>query len=172
MTNLETKSADLLLEHGSPDKPMRIDYFLRIKPIPHVTPNDLNIASLYLEKYGFAKLSELGVNKMYKLTSDGYDFARSGKSFSEFLKQENDKKSKQLEKEELDWKHKSLQIEELTFRIKNLEEMQARQITFWESGVRRDERQKWQYWLTTMVAGGAFIIAVLSLLSNILLRKG
>ncbi|MCB9315659.1 MAG: hypothetical protein H6569_05940 [Lewinellaceae bacterium] len=171
MTDLEIKAADLLLQYGNPDKSMRTTYCLKFEQIPDITPEILNRASLYLKKYEFAKLSEQGVNKMYTLTPDGYDFALTKASFSKILQQEETVKVKQLEKEELDWKHKSLQIEELTFRIKNIEEMQTRQIQFWESGIRRDERQRWQYLLTTMISGAAFIIAVLSLLASILKMK-
>lgn len=108
----------------------------------------------------------------YMFTSIGEKEYIKGKRTVQYLQEEADKEAKQLAIEERDEKTKDAQLQKLEAELAVLKDMQNEQRKFWQSGIERDKRQRWQYWLTTLVAGAAFIIAVLSLLADILKLKG
>jgi len=109
--------------------------------------------------------------KEYMFTNIGEKQYQKGKRTIDYLNELIEHEAKQHAKEERDEKTKDAQLEKLMAELTVLKDMQAEQRMFWKSGMERDERQKWQYWLTTMIAGAAFIIAVFSLWLNILSRK-
>ena len=43
------------------------------------------------------------------------------------------------------------------------------QIRFQNSGIRRDERQRWQFWLTLLLGAGGFILGIINFIKGIFL---
>ncbi len=100
---------------------------------------------------------------MIFLTPKGEQFQKSGKSYADYL----DEKRKKAERDEL---HKDLQIKDLEIKLKSVEEMQERQKVFWESGIARDNRQKWQFWITWFLSGAAFLMGIFNLIKDLYIK--
>lgn len=154
MTKLEIKAADLLLEYGNPNKSIKVDYCINVKMVPYMTKEILITASLYLKEYGFVELSDLGVNKMYTLTTSGYDYYRSGKRIGDYLQEQSDKEAKRIAKEEQDEHHKNLQIRDLDEKL-NI--MNVEQRDFWKA-------QKQKNVQTTLIAIISAVFSFIALL--------
>ncbi len=87
------------------------------------------------------------------LTPKGEQFQKSGKSYADYLKEKQSKA-------ERDDRHKDLQILDLETKL-NL--MNAEQLKFWH-------RQRWQFWLTIMVAGAAFILSIINFIKSLIIQ--
>jgi hypothetical protein len=111
-------------------------------------PSNRRIAK-YLVDEGFITLS----SGMIALTPKGEQFQKSGKSYGEYL---NEKKVKA----ERDDRHKDLQIQDLETKLKV---MNAEQLKFWH-------RQRWQFWLTFMVASAAFILSIINFIKSLIIK--
>lgn len=134
--------------------------------------DDITSAAEYLEANKFINMiTTKNGGYQYRLTPMGNKFREDGKSIADFIAGEKQKELKAIQKEERDDLHKKLQIEELEIKVKSLEDMQERQKTFWESGIERDKRQKWQFWLTLFLAGAAFLMSVFNFVKDIILPK-
>lgn len=90
---------------------------------------------------------------MIALTPKGEQFQKSGKSYGDYLEEKK-------MKAERDDRHKELQIQDLETKL-NL--MNAEQLKFWH-------RQRWQFWLTIMVAGAAFILSIINFVKSLVIQ--
>jgi len=100
---------------------------------------------------------------MIALTPKGEQFQKTGKSYADYLEEKR-------KKAERDDRHKDLQIQDLEIKLKSVEEMQERQKVFWESGIARDNRQKWQFWITWFLSGAAFLMGIFNLIKDLYIK--
>jgi len=159
---IEIRAANLLLDYGNPSKPIRINTcleFITESDKTEITPILLITTSLFLQEYGFAELSELGANKMYKLTTWGFDYFRSGKQFEERLKELEEKEAEQLRKDERDEKTKDAQLQKLEAELLVLKDMQAEQRDFWKA-------QKAKNIQTTLIAIISALFSLVALMKT------
>ncbi|MCC7245629.1 MAG: hypothetical protein IT269_08120 [Saprospiraceae bacterium] len=123
-----------------------------------ITDIDIIHAAAHLEKYDFITSYKRVNEPMYKLNTKGLEFARSGKSYVEYLSELKKEEQNKRIKDELDFKLKSFQLEDLVFRLKTIEDMQERQKKFWG-------KQN----LSLLIAIGAFLLSILNFIKDILL---
>ncbi len=97
---------------------------------------------------------------LYKLTRKGFELKESGKGYQNYLDDEAEKKRKQTEREERDEQIKIYQYEDLKRKVT---EINDEQLKFWR-------RQRWQFWLTLMVAGAAFILSTINFVKSLIIN--
>lgn len=148
MTLQEIEAADLIFKYGTIGILPR-DKIARDLAEIGVDYSNVARAAKFLESEGFL----IGLPGSYKLTAKGLEFQRSEKKYSEYLEE---KKSK----EALESRHKELQIRELE---EKLEVMNKEQLKFWG-------RQRWQFWLTFIVASAAFVLSVINFLKSMIVN--
>ncbi len=105
------------------------------------------------------------------LAENGKRLKHANKTISDFWKEITEKETRQHEKEIREEYKSELQIQDLKFRMETIEEMQKQQKVFWESGIRRDNRQRWQFWLTLILAAGGFLLGIINFVKDIILPK-
>jgi predicted transcriptional regulator len=132
---------------------------------------DITIAADFLKDHGLIEIFETKTQNDYRLTKNGAKFKREGKTCSDFLKSIAETENQQIDKQRREDYKSELQIQDLEFKIKTIEDMQERQKVFWESGIERDNRQKWQFWLTLMLAAAGFILGIINFAKDIFLPK-
>jgi hypothetical protein len=93
---------------------------------------------------------------MYKLTTWGFDYFRSGKRFEEWLKELEEKEAKQAEKEQRDDYFRTLQIKDLEEKI-NI--MNVEQRDFWKA-------QKQKNLQTTLIAIISALFSLVALMKT------
>lgn len=126
-------------------------------------------AAEFLRIDGFIEIYKEHGQDMYKLTDKGLTYKRDGKYYSDYLKEQQEKEAKQTEKDERDEKTKDAQLQKLEAELAVLKDMQNEQRIFWKSGIDRDNRQRWQFWLTLFLAAGGFIMGIINFVKDIIL---
>lgn len=165
MTQEEIAGADLLFKYSSTQHPTQWDKVNQaMRDMGYGVVHAENAAKFLLEA-GYLHTFHGEI----RLTTKGLQFQRSEKSYGDLLAEEAEKKAKQREKEEIEVQRTILQMQELEIKVKTLEDMQERQKAFWESGMERDRRSKWQFWLTLMLSGAAFILGVINYLKDMII---
>lgn len=155
MTEREVQAADIIIENSTlfGTNSLQVldlfeDYVNR-----EDARTDMKNAALYLEGDGLLKIELYhGMHMKYILTPKGQDLKSKGKNYTVYS-QEKESRS------ERDDRHKDLQILDLEMKI---DTMNKEQLMFWN-------RQRWQFWLTLMVAGAAFILSVINFVKSIVL---
>ncbi len=165
LTENEIKAADAILNYATMDGVSKTNIW-NFNKKNGITEIDIIHAAAHLDEHRFITIFKRVNEPMYKLESKGLTFARSGKSYVDHLKEETERIAKQGEKDNLDWQHKLKQIEELEIKLKTLEIMQIKQQEFWESGINRDYRQKWQFIWTFMIAAAGFLLSIFNFVRN------
>lgn len=105
----------------------------------------------------------------YMFTTIGEKEYQKGKRTIDYLNELIEREAKQTAKEERDEKTKDAQLEKLLAELTVLKDMQQEQRIFWKSGIERDKRQKWQFWLTILFVFGTFVLGILNLWKALLL---
>ena len=116
-------------------------------------------AAEYLRHSGLIEVIEKKGFITYKLTPKGVRLQTSGKGYQHFLEQEGEKQYLQEQKEKQDALHKNLQIQDLETK---LTVMNQEQLKFWN-------RQKWQFGLTLLLSGAAFVLSVINFIKTMIL---
>lgn len=106
----------------------------------------------------------------YMFTTIGEKQYQKGKRTIDYLNDLIEHEAKQHAKEERDEKTKDAQLEKLLAELTVLKDMQQEQRIFWKSGMERDERQKWQFWLTILFVFGTFVLGILNLWKALLIQ--
>jgi hypothetical protein len=117
--------------------------FPTIPPTNQPNEDGLRIAKT-LENDGLIK-TQIDSHFHYKITLEGIKVRDSPNGYAGFL----------AEKEAEEQKEKDI-----------LDAKQAKQEAFWKSGVQRDKRQKWQYWVTTAIAIVALGLSLFNFIKN------
>ena len=91
------------------------------------------------------------------LLSEGNRVKKLPNRYLDFIKELNKKTTDKKLKEQRDDNIKDLQLKELNWKIDKMQNMQTE---FWQSGINRDNRQKWQFWLTIAVSALAFSLGL------------
>jgi hypothetical protein len=107
----------------------------------------------------------------YMFTITGEKEYQKGKRTIDYLNELIEHEAKQHAKEERDEKTKDAQLEKLMAELTVLKDMQKEQRMFWKSGMERDERQKWQFRWTLLLAAAGFILGIINLVRSIILPK-
>ena len=110
-------------------------------------------------------------NKTYELTDFGREVLMKHSNFIKYFKAQAGEDAKQLANEERDEKTKNAILKKLEAELLVLKDMQAEQRTFWQSGIDRDNRQRWQFCLTLTLAIGGFILGIINFVKSIVLPK-
>ncbi len=87
-------------------------------------------------------------------------------SLQEFLKQQEIKKEKIALKDEKDEEIKQLQIQKLQHEVETMKKQFETLITFQKSGIARDHRQKWQFWITVVISLIALILSIVNFIKS------
>ncbi len=114
----------------------------------------------YLRHSGLIEIVDKKGIITYKLTPKGIRLQTTGKGYAHFLEQESEKQRIQEEKEKRDNIHKDLQIQDLETK---LTVMNQEQLQFWN-------RQKWQFWLTLMLAGAGFVLGIINFIKSMIIQ--
>lgn len=137
-----------------------------------MTDEEIKVADWIIKRYnmnptGFGELTadgrriakylvDEGLIKVYggfiNLTPKGEQFQKSGKSYADHLTEKKMKADR-------DDRHKDLQIQDLETKL-NL--MNAEQLKFWH-------RQRWQFWLTLILAAAGFLLGIINFIKSIIL---
>jgi len=110
-------------------------------------------------------------NFEYMFTDIGEKFYRKGKRTVDYIEAEAEKESEQQRKNVRDEKTKDAQLQKLEAELLVLKDMQTEQRIFWQSGIDRDNRQRWQFWLTLLLAAGGFLLGIINFVKDISLPK-
>ncbi len=169
MTDNEIKAADWAISiatiHGRSTEGLN-----RAPGVDREVLKELKRIAAYVERDGLIEVNKVGGYDNYKLTPDGDEFKRSGKKYADFLAMKEQKELRQIEKEKRDDQHKDLQIEKLLIELKVIKDMQNEQRVFWQSGIERDKRQKWQFWITWFLSGAAFLMSIFNLIKDLYIK--
>ncbi|MEZ4942582.1 MAG: hypothetical protein R3D58_17035 [Saprospiraceae bacterium] len=133
--------------------------------------DDITFAADFLKEHDLIDIRETKTQVDYLLSKKGARLKQAGKTLSDYLNEIDEQEAKQQEKERREDYKSDLQIQDLEFRMKTIEEMQERQKVFWDSGIRRDNRQRWQFWLTLILAAGGFLLGIINFVKDIILPK-
>jgi len=148
MSEYEIKVADAILAYGSLNKEMPLNYFTKFPKNSDMPDALLNYVGKYLEDSGHIKLTKNGDEYLYRLESTGHDLARFKKSYSGYLMEEAEKKTRQLEKDEREDETKDLQRKDLHFKVHKLNPAQYESYAdLWK-----------RHWMVIAVPLAAFII--------------
>lgn len=119
----------------------------------------------YLQQSSYIEYETVDLTKEGRLIIGEYG------NFIKYFIEKNEREAHQLKREERDEATKNLQLQKLEAEMAVLKQMQNEQRFFWQSGIDRDKRQRWQYWLTLFLAGGGFLLGVINFVKDVLLRK-
>jgi predicted transcriptional regulator len=171
LTQMQIQAADAILnactEEGTTTPSRIFGKLVTFEP----DIEDITIAADFLRDQELIVIFETKTQNDYRLTPKGSKFKREGKTTTDLLTGMYEEEIKQIEKQSREDYKNELQIQDLEFRIKTVEEMQERQKVFWESGMDRDNRQKWQFWLTMILAAAGFLLGIINFAKDIFLRK-
>lgn len=162
MTQKEIEAADILIKGATSHGVLYTSLFHPDEEKEAFRPIT-NVAVKYLKEEGLLEVFQHHESSfLYRLTAKGLDLQRSGKNYSDYLEE-------QKQKAERDNLHKDLQIQKLEAEMLVLKDMQAEQRTFWQSGIDRDNRQRWQFWLTLLLAGGGFLLGIINFVKSMII---
>lgn len=156
VTDDEIKAADVIILYASMSE-TNADI---VSNLSGGNRNAVSNAAQYLKEDGFIEILQSSTwPDLYKSTAIGIDFQKGGKKYADYLEEKAAKAKQKSEKDELDLRHKLLQIKELETK---LEVINKEQLKFWY-------RQRWQFWLTIMVAGAAFILSIMNFIKSLII---
>lgn len=157
ITNDEIKAADVIITYASMSE-------TNADIVSNLSGGNLKAvlnAAQYLKEDGFIEILQASTwPEWYKATAKGINLQKSGRKYVDYLAEKSAEAKKRSERDALDLKHKILQIEDLETK---LEIINKEQLKFWH-------RQRWQFWLTIMVAGAAFILSVINFIKSLVIR--
>ncbi len=130
MTQKEIEAADIIIKGATSHGVASISLFHPDEKNKALRPIT-NVSVKYLVENGFLDVYEHAEGSfLYRLTTKGLDLQRSGKNYSDFLKE-------QKQKAERDNLHKDLQIQDL---ITKLNTINPNQLDFWISQKERNKQ--------------------------------
>ena len=125
---------------------LTFDFAAHSKKFPELQPSaHYQFLSKTLEKEGLIEVEHRAGHTWYKLTLEGHRVLKLPKGFQDYL---TEKTAKEQEQKEL------------------ADAKQAKQEEFWKSGIQRDNRQKWQYWVTTAIATAALLLSIFNFIKS------
>lgn len=143
MDPLTMAAANALIEKISKDFYFK-GHFVEILRLAGIQQTHIEDAAKILQEEGLIKVFKHGVHDEYSLTGKAILLKQKKQNFTDY------------------WTGKESQ--------KSLSEQVAQlQQDFWKSGIERDKRQRWQFWLTFLIATAAFILSVINFVKSILL---
>ena len=155
MTEDAIKAADLVINKAT-DGWLTLDYFAKAIPIKMSTYSNLGMAIDSLVENRLFDRKTMDDKMQIKINDAGKEIKSKNKGYGEFLNQ----KSIQAIKEERDEEYKHLQMQDLKRKVN---EMNNEQLKFWN-------RQKWQFWLTFMIASAAFILSIINFIKGLYIK--
>ena len=168
MTEEEIKAADWIIKNASWD----------VMTLPEMGGFAIDVimnldntiyAAERLKNAGLLETSNRGEAVAYKLTEKAIKFKQSSESFRNYLQEEAEKEAIQKAKDERDEKAKDAQLKKLEAELAVLKDMQNEQRMFWQSGIARDKRQRWQFQWTFILAAAGFLLSIINFLKDIIL---